>query len=66
MIYSKFQKFLNSKSVSLWGTGPWGNLPYVGYLPFLFFKSPLKVFAVFKEKYGKIFSLKLGGFRYFV
>lgn len=42
--------------------GPWG-LPIVGYLPFLMFRDPIKVFEKFKEKYGKVFSLRLGKFR---
>ncbi|GBM58604.1 Cytochrome P450 2J6 [Araneus ventricosus] len=40
-------------------SGPWG-LPFVGYMPFLG-KSPFKTFIKLSEKYGKVFSINLGG-----
>ncbi|KAF8783145.1 Cytochrome P450 2J6 like protein [Argiope bruennichi] len=49
----------HSKSKYKLPPGPWG-LPVVGYIPFMG-KYPFKTFIKLSEKYGKVFSLNLGG-----
>lgn len=61
IVLSLFLFWLSSLTPKNFPPGPVG-LPFVGYLPFLG-KSPYLTFKKLGEKYGNIFSVRLGNSR---